>query len=212
MKKLIFILLFVILTLSGFFVVRILFSGNEDTWVCENGSWVKHGNPDSRAPTTVCGKKKTARPGEFSNGQIYEIFETDDFEIKYPKWPNIDKKLVAEPEKVEVAVTNEGCAFVITSQTVPSNLTYKDFMEKQLVDQQAALQYPTTIVNKKIEEATAQLESEISIGTSKVKSVSYGYMSSTRQSYGIGFVAEKSVFDTGCKSLINDVIDSIVVK
>ncbi|NMB48817.1 DUF333 domain-containing protein [Candidatus Kuenenbacteria bacterium] len=32
------------------FVIR----GSEDTWLCVNGEWVKHGNPDSPMPTTEC--------------------------------------------------------------------------------------------------------------------------------------------------------------
>ncbi len=31
----------------------------EDTWLCENGTWVKHGNPDSAAPATGCGDTNT---------------------------------------------------------------------------------------------------------------------------------------------------------
>lgn len=30
------------------------FSGNEDTWICSNGQWVKHGNPSASQPTTGC--------------------------------------------------------------------------------------------------------------------------------------------------------------
>lgn len=29
--------------------------GDEDTWICQNGSWVKHGNPVSPMPTSGCG-------------------------------------------------------------------------------------------------------------------------------------------------------------
>ena len=36
-------------------VVTILrFSTLEDTWICQNGTWIKHGNPSSPQPTTVC--------------------------------------------------------------------------------------------------------------------------------------------------------------
>lgn len=30
------------------------FSGNEDTWICQNGEWVKHGNPSASMPETPC--------------------------------------------------------------------------------------------------------------------------------------------------------------
>ncbi|MBI5019544.1 hypothetical protein HZB58_04710 [Candidatus Gottesmanbacteria bacterium] len=36
-------------------IIRLLLAGNEDTWLCVNGSWVAHGNPVEAAPTTPCG-------------------------------------------------------------------------------------------------------------------------------------------------------------
>jgi putative hemolysin len=33
------------------------FSTPEDNWLCVNGEWTKHGQPDSPAPTTGCGSK-----------------------------------------------------------------------------------------------------------------------------------------------------------
>lgn len=30
------------------------FSGDEDSWLCQNGKWVKHGNPSAVQPTTEC--------------------------------------------------------------------------------------------------------------------------------------------------------------
>lgn len=47
-------IIFVILVaiFAGFFSVR-FFSG-EDNWICENGQWVKHGNPSFDAPQVEC--------------------------------------------------------------------------------------------------------------------------------------------------------------
>lgn len=33
-------------------------SGDEDLWLCRDGSWIKHGNPSAPEPTTPCGEKK----------------------------------------------------------------------------------------------------------------------------------------------------------
>jgi len=33
------------------------FSG-EDSWICDNGEWVKHGNPSASKPTTLCPEAK----------------------------------------------------------------------------------------------------------------------------------------------------------
>ena len=48
-----YILLAIILSIFlGIFTLR-LFSG-EDNWVCQNGQWIKHGNPSFAAPLTIC--------------------------------------------------------------------------------------------------------------------------------------------------------------
>lgn len=33
------------------------FSGSEDVWICQNGEWVKHGNPSTLKPTKQCGNQ-----------------------------------------------------------------------------------------------------------------------------------------------------------
>jgi hypothetical protein len=37
---------------TAIFTLR-FFSG-EDNWICQNGQWVKHGNPNFAAPTSIC--------------------------------------------------------------------------------------------------------------------------------------------------------------
>jgi hypothetical protein len=53
-KKL--LILFTILVLVIIFFIR--FSSPEDTWLCQNNTWVKHGNPQQNQPTTGCGNPK----------------------------------------------------------------------------------------------------------------------------------------------------------
>jgi hypothetical protein len=54
--KLIGILAIVIFLSAGIFVLGTrFFSGAEDTWLCQNSVWVKHGNPGSPASITGCG-------------------------------------------------------------------------------------------------------------------------------------------------------------
>ncbi|MFC1688012.1 hypothetical protein ACFL0L_05570 [Patescibacteria group bacterium] len=31
-----------------------LLRGSEDRWMCDNGEWVKHGNPSGEKPTEEC--------------------------------------------------------------------------------------------------------------------------------------------------------------
>jgi hypothetical protein len=41
----------------GIFSVR-FWNGSEDNWICENGEWIKHGNPRVAAPETSCSERK----------------------------------------------------------------------------------------------------------------------------------------------------------
>jgi len=50
MKKIYIILIFLLL-LGG---VLVVLRGSEDDWICQNGKWVKHGNPSASMPTTPC--------------------------------------------------------------------------------------------------------------------------------------------------------------
>jgi hypothetical protein len=50
MKKIYFVILLLIL-LAG---LLIALRGKEDDWICSSGQWVKHGNPASEKPVTVC--------------------------------------------------------------------------------------------------------------------------------------------------------------
>ena len=47
--------LVLILVMAGAAVVGMrLASGDEDTWLCQNNQWVKHGNPSAPMPITAC--------------------------------------------------------------------------------------------------------------------------------------------------------------
>lgn len=46
--------LVLVIIILGVAAVRI-FSGPEDTWLCKNGTWIKHGNPKDQAPESGCG-------------------------------------------------------------------------------------------------------------------------------------------------------------
>jgi spore germination protein GerM len=60
MKKAL-IALVILIVLTGFWLgLRFLIGGPEDVWICENGEWVKHGNPSSPMPAEPCGVKPQA--------------------------------------------------------------------------------------------------------------------------------------------------------
>lgn len=53
-KKIIISLAIVLLLLLFAFAVRFIFGGPEDSWICSNGDWIKHGNPLSAMPQEIC--------------------------------------------------------------------------------------------------------------------------------------------------------------
>ena len=49
-----------IIFLMALIILGIRFlSGDEDTWICQNGAWVKHGNPNAEMPSVPCEKSIT---------------------------------------------------------------------------------------------------------------------------------------------------------
>lgn len=68
------------------FSVRFLIGGNEDTWLCVDNQWVKHGNPLSPAPLEGC---ENGSVGQVSNwasysntGYKFEIDHPSDWKIE----------------------------------------------------------------------------------------------------------------------------------
>lgn len=56
-KTILVILVVMIVAAAAIFGVR--FFSEEDSWICENGEWVKHGNPSAAKPTEPCGETNT---------------------------------------------------------------------------------------------------------------------------------------------------------
>lgn len=50
MKKIIAVVIILIIVVGVVLLIR----GNEDTWICSSGSWVKHGHPTASMPTKPC--------------------------------------------------------------------------------------------------------------------------------------------------------------
>lgn len=58
MKKIIKVIIVLFFLLASFLVLARLFvGGGEDTWICVDGEWVKHGVPSAPMPTGGCGEK-----------------------------------------------------------------------------------------------------------------------------------------------------------
>jgi len=57
MKKIIFGLLVFVGIGITILSARFLLGGSEDTWICEDGVWVRHGNPSASRPLEGCGRE-----------------------------------------------------------------------------------------------------------------------------------------------------------
>ena len=57
-KNIVFFLIILALALA-LAAILIILRGDEDTWLCQDGQWIKHGNPSAPQPTEIC-KSKTA--------------------------------------------------------------------------------------------------------------------------------------------------------
>lgn len=68
-KQSFFIIVLISFVLIAVCIIR--FSSQEDFWVCNKGSWVKHGNPKSSLPTLVCPPSNSK---DFSSTQVIENF------------------------------------------------------------------------------------------------------------------------------------------
>lgn len=58
----------VILIIIFIIILGVRFLSGEDDWICENGQWIKHGNPSALMPTTGCGNNQEGSI-EYNNTQ-----------------------------------------------------------------------------------------------------------------------------------------------
>lgn len=63
------IILSVIIIIIGLVFIGRLIS-SEDTWICDDGEWIKHGVPASPKPTTQCGTPSSSRTNSSSNTSV----------------------------------------------------------------------------------------------------------------------------------------------
>ncbi len=73
-KKSLIILGIVVIAVVVFVVSARLLTG-EDVWICQNGQWVKHGNPSSTIPTTGCGEPQNVFTTVKGNSDIIKIMK-----------------------------------------------------------------------------------------------------------------------------------------
>jgi hypothetical protein len=80
MKNSVLILGIVILLVGGVFVALRLMTP-EDTWVCQDGQWVKHGNPLAAQPSSQCGTMQNANTAKTNEATANNMPKDD---LSYP--------------------------------------------------------------------------------------------------------------------------------
>lgn len=103
MKKYIYYVLEGILALAIIIGLALKITSKEDTWLCENGQWIKHGNPSASMPTENCGAsdevpvEKTVTNFSECEAAGFPVMKT------YPRQCQAKDMIYVE----EIAVTNE---------------------------------------------------------------------------------------------------------
>jgi putative hemolysin len=59
-------------------MIRFIYGGPEDMWVCEQSGWVKHGNPRDPKPERVCGVIQKNSAGNTSVANPASVFCLDE--------------------------------------------------------------------------------------------------------------------------------------
>lgn len=115
MKKIYYIIFAIIAIIIIVFAARFFLGGSEDTWICQNGEWVKHGNPSAPKPTTGCEKETTGIETKYNWSTMSEGPYQD--KISYAtsndllNWTD-SKKILVEHASVPGAVYKDGIIYV----------------------------------------------------------------------------------------------------
>lgn len=191
-------------------------ASGEDTWLCVNGQWIKHGNPSAAMPQVPCtqaiipSSERSKTPPLVPADQSMTPFKSDDFSLSYPDWPVMDQKIILEPERTKVAVSNAGCALVVTARMLPPDANFQASIE-QLLSEQIA-QADVRILQKEITQKTSHVEGEFTVQNRTIHSDQYGYVTSRNQFYSVVFASEKDAFDAACTPVIAALVKSVKVK
>jgi len=109
----------ILLAIAGAALLGIRFlGGDEDTWLCQNGAWVKHGNPSSPMPTSGCGDNQISSFEECASAG-YPIMESYPRKCLVPGGKSFTEDIGNELEKADlIRITNPR-----PNQTIKSPLT-----------------------------------------------------------------------------------------
>ncbi len=191
-------------------------SSGEDTWICVDGQWTRHGNPSAPMPQVPCTQATIPSPvpsasvPPTSSDQIMTSFASEDFSFSYPDWPVMNQQMILEPERTKVAVSNAGCALVVTVRALPPGANFQVALDELLSQQIATTN--VRILQKNITQKSSHVEGEFGVQSQTIHSDQYGYVTSRNQFYSIVFASTKEAFNAACKPVVSPTIKSVIVK
>jgi spore germination protein GerM len=144
MKRTVTIVVATLLAAAAIVVGLRLLGGDEDTWLCRDGQWVKHGNPSSPKPTAPCPGQSQKVRAYFGNRALdpqtdcNKVFPVER-EIPTTNAPARAAlgELLAGPTPVEQAA---GYATSINSGVTVLSLTIRDGVATADFDEQLEFQ------------------------------------------------------------------------
>ena len=143
----------VVIIFIGLGMLTVRFFSGEDDWMCKNGEWVKHGNPDAEKPTTGCGENLAAAAQE-------QTAEEPNIVVFNPK----------EDATVSYLFDNEGKARVFENVV---SIKLKDKNGKILFQGNANAQSPDAgkfgLFQEEIKYSTTQTEGTLEVFESSAK-------------------------------------------
>lgn len=110
MQKTLVIFVSAILLFALILGLRFIFGGPEDTWLCQGGQWVKHGNPAAPMPKEPCGKgeteKKTIQSFIDCIEAGYPVLESYPRQCQTPDGKSFSEDIGNAPEKQDLIQLN----------------------------------------------------------------------------------------------------------
>ncbi len=75
------IILGILISFGFILILRFVLGGSEDSWICDQGHWIKHGNPRVPQPTGSCGGKEES-PQIANPASVFCVEQGGRLEIK----------------------------------------------------------------------------------------------------------------------------------
>lgn len=141
MKKIFIIIMIVVVILALWFFIRFVIGGPEDTWICTDSGWVKHGVPNAPMPSEPCGENMTVRiflsDSRFAGEPYFDCSRTIAVERQVPKTLAVAKTAVetllrgaTQKEIDQGFVSNINSGVRIQKLTIENGTAKVDFDER----------------------------------------------------------------------------------